>query len=133
MNYQNIRVLLDTQLNTVIGLPSRQSENTLVVLDGTEWCRSSLLAAEPNALTVGPNGTDEHQGLFQVDLFYPQNGGTVDVSNVAEDVMTAFKRGSIFTDGSVKVHVRMVWQQVAYQVDTWYAVPVVIRWVAYAA
>ena len=132
LNYDNIRGLLVTQIQTVQGLPQLQNENTRITPGALNWCRASLLPAEPNALTVGPNGQNEHQGLLQLDLFYPQDSGTSTPNAMASAVMAALPRGYIAVNGSTNVHVRMVHQQTAYQLERWYVVPVVVRWASYA-
>jgi hypothetical protein len=133
MNYSAIRTLLDAQVDTVTGLPARAYENErYVATTGTPWCRTTLLPAEPTALTVGPNGQNQAKGLFQVDLLYPQSIGTATVNALATLITTALKRGTILTDGTNNVHVDMSWQQTAYTIQqVWYVVPVVIRWSSY--
>ncbi len=129
MNYDIVRTLLKTQLLTVANLPALQDENTQIApAKGALWSRLSLLTAEPNAISVGPNGLDEHQGLAQVDLFYPQGAGTSASNAMAAAVMAAFPRGFRVMSGVDNVLTRMVYQQTAYQAESWYVVPVVIRW-----
>lgn len=131
MNYGDIRALLDTQLQTVSNLPSLQTENTRLNPGGLPFVRSTLLPAEPTPLTVGPNGIDEHQGLYQVDLFYPQDHGVGTPGALAASVLAMFPRGLILSTGTACMHVKMSWQEVAYQVNNWYVTPITIRWVAY--
>jgi hypothetical protein len=133
MNYDAIRKLLDAQVDTVAGLPTRVYENQRYMpTTGTPWCRSTLLPAEPTAVTIGPNGQNQAKGLFQVDLLYPQSIGTTDANALASLIATALKRGTILVSGSDNVHVEMSWQQTAYAIQqVWYVVPVVIRWSSY--
>lgn len=132
MNYEAVRALLDTQLTQVVDLPPVQKENTRFTTGGTAWCRSTLMPGEPTALSVGLGGLNEHQGLYQVDVFTPQDDGTAEAGLVAAAVQEQFPRGLILNSGGIQIHVRMAWQQPAYQVEDWYALPVVVRWVAYA-
>jgi hypothetical protein len=132
MNYDTVRTMLDTQLTTAIGDLPLQNENTRYTpKNGVPYVRSQLLPAEANAIGVGPNGMDEHQGLYQVDVFYPQDYGTADANAMAALVMAALPRGYIATSGSDNVHVVKAWQQVAYQQGSSYCVPVMVRWTSY--
>lgn len=136
MNYDVIRTLLDTQLQTVVGLPTLYTENNRIEVDGRgSFCRSTLMNSEPMALTVGPNGNNQYKGLYQVDLFYPQDRGTLAQNELAALVISAFPRSLILNDvtSGLNVHVDMSWQQTAYTVQqNYYVVPIVIRWSSYA-
>jgi len=133
MNYNTVRTMLDTQLATVSGLPPLYTENTRATpTNGSPWARATLLPAEPNALGVGPNGIDEHQGLYQIDLFYPQDYGTADANAMAALVMAALPRGFIVRSGTDNVQVTKSFQMTAYQQgNQWYCVPVSLRWTSY--
>jgi hypothetical protein len=130
IDYNTIRTLLDTNLKTVVGLPQLATENIRVTTtNAMPWCRSTLITSEPSPLTVGYDGMNQHKGIYQVDLFYPQDYGTTDVSAISKLVINAFPRGLTLTDGTTNIHVTMTWQLTAYTVQqAWYAVPVSIRW-----
>ena len=136
MNYDVIRKLLDTQLQTVVGLPTLYTENNSIEVDGRgAFCRSTLLNSEPMPLTVGPNGNNQYKGLYQVDLFYPQDNGTTTQNALAGLVIDAFPRSLILNDATtgLNVHVDMSWQLTAYTVQqNYYVVPISVRWSSYA-
>lgn len=133
MDYNAIRTLLDTQLLTTANLPVHSKENTRTNINGkTPWCRSTLLPAEPMPLATGYNALSQYKGLYQVDLFYPQDYGTDAASATSNAIIALFPRGIAFTDGTNNIHIDMTWQQTAYTVQqVWYVVPVVVRWSSY--
>jgi hypothetical protein len=135
MNYHDIRSLLDTQLQTVSDLPSLQTENSRLELIGnkkTPWVRSTLLPAEPVDLNVGHIGKVSYRGLYQVDLMYPMGASAADANAMAAEVTDALPRGYMQTIGTGILQIDMSWQEAASIMDTWYVVPVVVRWVVYA-
>jgi len=126
MSYSIIQELLDTQLATVTGLPTLNIENTRIEpKTNVPYSRSTLLPTEATARTTL---TDEFQGLYQVDLFYPQSKGFTDAAGTADLVIAAFQRGLELVEGDVRVHVRMAWREVAQPFQQFYNVPVVVRW-----
>lgn len=126
MSYSTIHSLLDAQLETVVGLPTLYKENTRAeAKTGVAYSRSTLLPAESNALSTD---TDELQGLYQIDLFYPMDKG-VDTSNEIGDlVKAAFPRGLVLETGSTRVHIRMSWREVGQTFQQFYQLPIVVRW-----
>lgn len=125
MSYSTIQNLLDTQLATVTGLPTLYKENTRNELKtGVAFSRSTLLPAETLALS---SHTNEVNGLYQVDIFYPQDKGADAAGAVADSVVAAFARGLVLTDGVI-VHIRMSWRETAREFQQFYNVPVVVRW-----
>ena len=133
-DYNALRTLLDNQLLTTANLPPHSKENTRTAIAGrTPWCRSTLLPSEPAPLAVGFNAMNQLKGLYQVDLFYPQDYGPAAASITANSVLALFPRGIAFTDGTNHIYVDMPWQQTAYTVEqVWYVIPLVIRWSSYS-
>ena len=126
MSYSLIQELLDTQLATVTNLPTLNIENTRVEPEtNVPYSRSTLLPIETAARTTH---TDEFQGLYQVDLFYPQSKGYTKAAETADLVIAAFQRGLELVEGDVRVHVRMAWREVALPFQQFYNIPVMVRW-----
>jgi len=126
MSYSIIQELLDTQLATVTNLPTLNIENTRVEpKTNVPYSRSTLLPIETAARTTH---TDEFQGLYQVDLFYPQSKGYTKAAETADLVIAAFQRGLELVEGDVRVHVRMAWREVALPFQQFYNIPVMVRW-----
>jgi hypothetical protein len=126
MSYSIIQELLDEQLATVTTLPTLSKENVRYEpKTNVPYSRTTLLPTEATALSTH---TDECQGLYQVDLFYPQSKGYTDAAETADSVIAAFQRGLELVEGGVRVHVRMAWRETALPFQQFYNVPVIVRW-----
>lgn len=131
MSYTTILQLLDTQLLTTTDLPTHYTENERVqLITDTPWCRSTLLPVETQELTIGSNGWVKVQGLYQIDLFYPNDAGYSTAAGIADNVITSFARGlSLGTTTIVKIE--MSWRLPARSFQQFYQIPVSVRWASY--
>lgn len=130
MIYADLQSALDARLETVVGLPTLQAENTLYNTKGkalTPYVRSTLLPSEAIPATLGSTGKNEYSGLYQIDLFYPLDGGKAAVNAIADLVVAAFARTSL-SAGSKQVEVRAAWCEAGSADEQFYKVPVVARW-----
>ena len=102
MSYKTTYESLITQLQTVTSLPTLQKENNRIQLGGgkTPWCRASILPVPTNIATLGPNGLNNEIGIFQVDLFYPQDNGYDTSFDMADSILQKYKAGSL-VDGII--------------------------------
>jgi hypothetical protein len=71
---------------------------------GTPYQRVTLMLAEPDNPEMGSARYTE-QGIFQIDLKYPLNGGPSAVTTRAELIRSTFYRGASFTSGGVTVNI----------------------------
>lgn len=129
--YSVIQKILDTQLKTVKGLPSFAPENVKQTLVATKpWSRSTLVPAETQIIGVGQTGWRKDQGLYQIDLFYPQNSGNEQAQAMADAVMNAFVRGKYYTLGSTRVLIERVYRNPASSLAqaTFYQIPIMVAW-----
>lgn len=69
---------------------------------GVPYQEPYLLVAKPVNPSFGPPFHREN-GIFQVNLFYPQQIGTGDISLRAELIRSTFSRGSTFSNGGIDV------------------------------
>lgn len=133
-NYTTILNILDTQLSTTPGLPVLTQENILSKPDSTtSWCRSTLLPAEPNILTVGQGGQRQDQGLYQIDVFTPKGSGADPANQIADSIQNTFIRGQYLSANGVLVLVEKVWRQTATALSgtVFYQLPIIVRWSRY--
>lgn len=129
MSYYAIHTLLDTHLQTVATLPLLQTENTLIrPSNAAAWCRSTLLPAATTTESIGVDGRQRKSGLFQVDLFYINNGGYKDASQMADLVVAAFSKGLYLDDGTYKVMILRSYVDAAKPFPNYYQLPVVVEW-----
>ena len=129
MSFATIQSLLDTHLQTLTTLPPLQLENTRNIGKVNEpFCRATMLPARTTQLSVGVNGRNTLQGLYQIDLFYPQDGGTPVALAMADAVIAHLPRGLVLSSGQTFVHIQMSWREAGGRVEPFYQLPVVVQW-----
>lgn len=132
--YTVIQEILDTQLQTVVGLPTFTKENIKAVPEATKaWSRATLLPAQTQVIGIGHTGLRMDQGFYQIDLFYPQGSGNVAANTMADLVQNSFVRGSYYTSGSVSILIDRIYRIPATSLTqaTFYHIAVMIAWQYY--
>jgi hypothetical protein len=91
----DIHKLLDAELKLVTGMPDIYTENLPAANQnaGTKWCRTTMLPARTDVVSIGLAYQERYQGLFQVDLFYPRDRGFSLASTQADLVIAYFYPG----------------------------------------
>ena len=132
MSFTTIQALLDAQLATVTGLPTLQLENTRInPTNNTPWARATFIPAPTIVECVGPVGKDKLQGIYQVDLFYPQDRGTTTAGTMADLIVATFSKG-LRLGTSSELIIEIAYREVAYLFDPYYAVPITVKWFSFA-
>lgn len=126
MSYTTIQSLLDTQLQTVVGLPVVQLENTRYEpKTGTPFVRPTFMPVEALRLSTD---YDLANGLYTIDLFYPIDKGNATASAMADLIKDAFSRSIVLTSGDVRVHVTMSYRDMARTFQQFYQCPILVLW-----
>lgn len=100
---------------------------------GIPYQEPYLLVAKPDNPTFGP-AFHREQGIFQVNLFYPQQIGTGAISQRAELIRSTFPRSSVFSNSGIDVIIDStpeIWTSVSTagtQGDDRWMLPVKISW-----
>lgn len=63
----------------------------------TGYLRASFLPAQTGAFARSGTGSNEHRGVFQVDVFWPENQGETAPSERAATIIAHFKRGTVLS------------------------------------
>jgi hypothetical protein len=63
----------------------------------TGYLRASFLPAATGAFARSGTGSNEHRGIFQIDVFWPENKGETEPSNKAAAIIAHFKRGTVLS------------------------------------
>jgi len=101
MSTIHIRAALETALSAMLpALPVAWENVAYNALVGVPYQRAYCLFARPANPTIGQTFHRE-QGIFQVTLCYPLNGGPGDAFARAELIKSTFYRGQSFTQGGV--------------------------------
>lgn len=127
MSFYTIHDALDKRLKLVPNLPTLQEENTQINLgSGTKsWSRSTFIPNPTMRTSLGLNGLDELNGIYQIDLFYPINSGYAIVEQMSEQVQTYFQVGDIING----IRVINCYPVNSYQIITnYYSIPIIVEW-----
>lgn len=122
-----IREALETALAGITPALSTAFENAsfLPVL-GTAYQRAWLLFAKPDNLVMGRGWRE--LGIFQVDLCYPLDNGSVDAAARAQLLVDTFYKGATFSSCGISVVVEKTPEvRRGRNEGTCYVVPVRIR------
>lgn len=130
--WASIREALETRLSTVTGShPIAYMNQNFVPTKGTLWLRGTLLPAQTAGVTIGLDGNDLYQGLFQVDVFAPQGKGSGQALRIADDVIEHYAKGTVLTAGVFRIRIDNGWILPPLEEPEWYQVPVTIGWLTY--
>jgi len=129
----DLRAALAARLATVSGLPvaaKRAGENTAFEVPiGSAWLRQTLLFGGRERLTAPGEGAWVVQdGIYQVDLFHPQNRGPDASDTLAESVLLKFPPGLTLMAGAVPVRITRSRRNGGLREDDWYHVPLEVGW-----
>lgn len=125
-----IRSALETSLKALTpDFPTAWENVPFTPISGVAYQKVNLLVAEPLNSEFGENFIE--QGIFQVTLMYPLEGGTAGLTTRAILIRNLFKRGSTHQSGaeSVLVMKTPTISEGRVDGDRW-AVPVKIIWQA---
>lgn len=133
--YTDIRGALQVRAATASGFPAvaqrKYEGRRFTPTTGTTWVRMTLFPSSGRPAVVG-GALHLHEGLFQVDLFYPASGdpGTSAVETLGDAVKAVFQPGgSPMTQGSEAVTVRFAERsQVMEEEPDWLRVMVTVGW-----
>ncbi len=89
-----------------LGLPTAYELRDFTPQASQPWAKVTNLDAGRSPDTLGDEGQDEHRGVFQVDVYVPENDGTARILGYAESLLSYFKAGRRFTYNGQNVRVR---------------------------
>lgn len=96
MSIIKIRAALEEALAGIDpAFPTAYENTPYTPVDGVPYQRAYLILATPDNPTLGGSFYRE-VGVFQVNLYYPLQSGTVTASTKADAIRNTFKRGNSF-------------------------------------
>ncbi len=99
-----------------------------------KYLRATFMPNDSYGLSVDVDGTNQHYGIFQVDVFYGQGGGEPAPARIAASLIAAFERGSTFTrDGFTVQIIKKPTRGMMISDPPWVFIPVRIFYTCYAA
>ena len=126
-----IRAALETALAGMTPALSCAYENVAFSpVAGVPYQRPYVMAAPPANPTMG-DGYYRDQGIFQVTLMYPIQGGSAPAAARADMIRALFRRGASFSSGglTVKIMTTPVINAAQIDADRW-ALPVRVTYSA---
>ncbi len=106
MSLKAIRNALNARLNTLPSLPSVAWENIAFTPKTTEThLRVNFLPAPTRPAANHKSAMDFESGIYQIDVYSPQDQGPNPASDVAESIRQHFSRGSTLVNSGITVNV----------------------------
>jgi len=90
------------------GLPVFLENSTSVPDILTPFLTGTILPGIPMQLELGPEGTDLHEGIYQISIYYPKDSGTGDINRKADEIAAIFKPGTNLEWGTVCVRINNI-------------------------
>lgn len=127
--FTDIAGALRTRLNTLPSSPPVAWQNIdYKPNSNTLYLRETMIPGETLQASLGDDGKDIHNGLYQIDVFIPDGDGR---STWPDDIADHFKRGTVLTQNLVDVRIRNVSIGTGFKDENFYIVPVTISWQAF--
>jgi hypothetical protein len=102
-------------------------------VEGTPWAQVFFLPEQPKVATLSGIGEDEHLGIFQINLNYPQGAGAGAAADKADAIREYFEAGARFAFDSQDVLVLSSGRASGRNSQGWYILPVEINFMARTA
>lgn len=127
--FKDIQGALRAQLSSLPSAPPISWENRNYTPDSKVlYLRATSLQGETVQACLGDSGEDMHDGIFQVDVFIPDNKGR---TAWADAIADHFKRGTVLTRNGVNVRIRSTSISPGIKDNHFYIVPVSIVYQAF--
>jgi hypothetical protein len=126
--FNDVQAALDTKLATITGTSIAFPNVPYKPQAGTTYLRASFLPAETVQASMGANGKDETNGIYQIDVVVPRGTGRPQLIDTVADL---FKRGTVLSYNSISVRVRSVSMSPAILDEEWYFVPISVNFQSY--
>lgn len=131
ISYDEARAALDTRLSILPNANVAFENVKFTPQEGVGYMRSFMLPVEPAQATVGTNGLDLVEGIYQVDIAEPKDAGNGALLRKVDSVIAQFPRGLSVTSNGVTLTIRRAWPGPALSRDSFYVIPVSISWYTY--
>lgn len=131
MSQANMKRALLTQLDSMLGLPYIVPNDESKAPNKGPYAEVSFILAQPVVFTLGDDGLDEHRGIMQVLLKYPQGVGSGDLDEKADAIRESFRAGlKLIYDGQ-EVAIVNAGAGIQTPIDNKFVCPVSIQFYAF--
>lgn len=126
----NIENALNTKLATLSGSPAVQWPNTRYQpSENTPFLRPTILPAATVLDTLA--GTEEHKGIYQIDVFVPLEKGISAVNTLLDSIATLFRASKTLAATDI-VFIQSISRGKAERQESWYVSFVQINYICYS-
>ena len=98
---------------------------------GTPHGRAFWLSDTAEQLALGVNGCDEHIGVFQISLFYPEDQYDLPLLIKADEIAAVYKSGANFVSGAVNVTIDSIDRGPAVNQGGWFQTDLTINYFSF--
>lgn len=133
MSLLAIRNALNARLSTLSSLPSVAWENIAFTPKTTEThLRVNFLPAPTRPAANHRTAMDFESGIYQIDVYAPQDQGPNPASLLAERIRQHFNRGSVLTNSGISVNIEATPSMAANDREgPFWRVRLTVPWFAY--
>ncbi len=132
MSYADIEHGLVEKALSVLGATPTAHENSkpFEKPDNLKWCAVFFLPNPPSVETLGDQGEDKTDGIFQIDYNYQMRTGTKASADDYQLIRDAFPAGERLVHNGQITTITGTGQSSRRIVDKWNRVSVTVRWYA---
>lgn len=106
MSFAKIKSALVSAYETgAFGLPTAYENRDFDPINTGPWAAVYVIPNQPEVATLGSIGTDQHEGILQIDLNYPAGAGDGDVLTKADEIGAVFKAGTYVDHDGQQVYI----------------------------
>jgi len=129
-HFLDISAALDTNLNTFAtdnSIPVAWENIDYQPIAGTLFLRSTILPADTLPIGLGNTSSEDHLGLYQIDVISPIDKGKGQAFTKADLLATHFARGELTYNGVI-IRIKSVSRGSGSRDNAWFVVPVFINY-----
>lgn len=99
-----------------------------------KYLEARFLPNRPATRVIAFDGPDQHQGLLQVSVIWPKGQGIIAASEIANEVVKHFRRGTVIAADDLRVRIyETPWESPPLDEPNRMQVPVTVPWQCSAA
>ena len=132
MSHRKISAALSSRLNTLTDAPPIAFENVeFTPVDGTTWLRESYLPANSATVGLGPGGSTDFVGVYQISIYIPLDDSKFEAHELVDSITTHFARGTGLDFDGQGVIIEQVNIAQGLPSGAWWLLPVSVNWRAF--
>lgn len=131
--FSGIRKALDARLESLPSSPQVVWQNAGSIKSPPSGIHLTqvLMPAEPEY--IGKSGSKVNRGIYQITVCTRAGEGVLGIDSLLDRIISHFSRGTELQspESGIKVTVEKVWISQGFVSDSWYKVPVSIRYISF--